>query len=557
MVLATLVQCAVVTGGFSEPNAAEDWREFFPQIENIDIPLDYEHGWTREHQRQYEELAPLIRRAREIASIPHCDWELDYSQGLDMLIPHIGKLRSAQMLIKFSMYGDVKSGNPSVALDGLQALLGTTKHHNTSGTIIGSLVTASAFSMATENQQVIDGATNLKQLDAILQSVTAFDEFDPFGIRASIGQEKEGVVIWLNNSEKFNLDVIESVLGEEIDPSSWDMPEEIANYTAVMDDMVAIFQMPNKDEATAAAAALMEEVTAGEHGLLVSILCPNQDRLIDVVFRTGENVEKYKQILQQKINMLRSPNAATYFLQAANVYLAIDTKDRVYALDQGDYSIIAEPLRLLHKAADMEPTRITIADFPTTPYWIAPLYVLTSDLILRGSIEDLTTALKVAGHLSQQDRLAASIAAASIVEQTIRLLPDNRTKEDSDSMLNATRNIPTADAFMISSSAKSDTRRLAEWFEVKGRWKPSIDVVLSATITLARKNGVSDSWPLFVEAMGVPDTDALVDAGISENMPDALLFAEFATADRFNEKLQRAKTLPLALRKKLTRPVGR
>ena len=163
----------------------------------------------------------------------------------------------------------------------------------------------------------------------------------------------------------------------------------------------------------------------------------------------------------------------------------------------------------------------------------------------------------MAGHLSQQDRLAASIAAASIVEQTIRLLPDNRTKDDSDSMLNATRNIPTADAFMISSSAKSDTRRLAEWFDVKGRWKPSIDVVLSATITLARKNGVSDSWPLFVEVMGVPDADALVDAGISENMPDALLFAEFATADRFNEKLQRAKTLPLALRKKLTRPARR
>ena len=66
------MQCAIASTILAPQNAADVWNEFFSQIEEIEIPFDYEEGWTQKHQGIYEELSPLIKRAREIAAIPHC-----------------------------------------------------------------------------------------------------------------------------------------------------------------------------------------------------------------------------------------------------------------------------------------------------------------------------------------------------------------------------------------------------------------------------------------------------------------------------------------------------
>ena len=64
---------------------------------------------------------------------------------------------------------------------------------------------------------------------------------------------------------------------------------------------------------------------------------------------------------------------------------------------------------------------------------------------------------------------------------------------------------------------------------------------MAETMKLREEQGVCDAWNFFVEKMGVPDNPLKNDWKLK----------------KFNSMLQEAKTLPLALRKKLTRPRGR
>ena len=104
---------------------------------------------------------------------------------------------------------------------------------------------------------------------------------------------------------------------------------------------------------------------------------------------------------------------------------------------------------------------------------------------------------------------------------------------------------------MLHASAKSDTHRLVAWFEVEDDWKPSRDVVLATTVTLATQDGIARRWPVvwpvFVDSIRVPDNDAVIKASISMQTPEALLFVRLNQAEAFNEMLR-------GFRKLLARP---
>ena len=162
-------------------------------------------------------------------------------------------------------------------------------------------------------------------------------------------------------------------------------------------------------------------------------------------------------------------------------------------------------------------------------------------MVGQGNVEDIALALQVAGHMSQQDRIASSLSAACIVRHVMDSFPEQLANEELEQLVKATRSIPAADEFMILASAKSDSRRLAEFIGADQTWKPSIGHIMAETMKLREEQGVCDAWNFFVEKMGVPDNPLKNDWKLK----------------KFNSMLQEAKTLPLALRKKLTRPRGR
>jgi hypothetical protein len=546
MVLATIMQCVVLCGTTTPPNAADAWREYFIDFDLYEFPtIKHEDGfemlyfenetWNDEAHAIREQLAPFIERARSIASTEHCDWQLDYSQGLDLLVPHYGQLRSVQKMLHYSMRGEMDLGNSSAALTEMNAMFGITKHSAESDLLIGSLVAHSSFMFATINTAIIDSATEAQYVETILASVDRFKEFDPFGVRENISNEKDITLNWLNNTENQDFAFFQSITDQPIDTSTIDIDAEIKQYSYAIGEMEKIFQIKDKNEALAAAKELDKELQNGEMGFLATALCPTATNLLKHAFEGEELVSDFKQLLQTKIDMLRNPNAATFFLQAVDAYNGLDSEERTRAIARGDYSVIETPLNLFVTACSMPVAQITLAETPETPSWVAPLYALAIDCLSRGTTEDHEMVAEFVGHMSMQKRFAASIVAGKL----FGMLQWSAFPE-------AMKKIPSADAFGLHGSARSDRERLKAFCNIDGDWNPSNANVLAMTLTIAKENGISDinpeAWKTFVEAIGLPDEDAVLVAILEEWMPDSIPLIELEQEPAFDEMLKNIKT---------------
>ena len=320
--------------------------------------------------------------------------------------------------------------------------------------------------------------------------------------------------------------------------------------------MVDIFAMSDEKEALAKLSELQEAVKSGDYGFLTKVLFIQGDNLLKAAFEASKDVREMRTLLQQRIDMLRAPNASAYFLQAVNAYCAIDVKERIEATEKREFEIFDKTFQLLSTAAEMNAVKITLSNDPRTPPWLAPIYAMTMDGLARGTTGDFITALRVAGHLCMQERLDSSVAALMIVDSVIELIPDHISREDRTLLLEATRRIPAADAFLILATTAQETTRFQDLLAAEQGWSPAPMMLVAAALTLGEENGSADScrdsWLAFVEAIGVPDDDTVVLAAVTQNMADVLLLAEFEHELQFIEKLRSAKNKLLLLRRKLS-----
>jgi hypothetical protein len=525
MVLATIMQCAIICATTPQPNAADAWRDLAKQFENIYIPQGGQNKWTPELQAQYESLAPLIAQVREITRMEHCDWEIDYSEGPMVQLTHLSTTRDGMHLIQFSIQGDINNGKIGEALQGVHAIAEMSVQGDQGESAIGSLVAASNFAAVRESTSIIDKINDPVRIGALLETVQGMDEFDPFGIRKSLSSERDIMVEWLRSP---NVDV--SLIG--MDETFND--EDISQYAKAMTTVSEIFQIEDKQEALTAMKNWDLALESGEMGVLAAELSP-VSMLLVTAFDSAELVATFKQLLQDKITMLRTANSANHFLQAVDAYNALDSEERAKAIEQGDFTVVEEPLLLFAKACSMPVTQITLSENPETPSWVAPLYSLALDCIARGTHDDTKCVAAFISHMSMQNRFAASIIAGKL----FAMLPWNAFTFDIEK-------VPVADAFSLHGSARSDRERLREYFEIDEKWSPSNANVLAMSLTLANEKSVPDAnplaWRTLVEAMKIPDDDSIVEAVLEEWMPESLTDFELKQEPAFNEMLKELKT---------------
>ena len=159
MVLATILYCALCVTNSAPENAADAWNVLFEELRDIEIPYGEQSAWSDAQRAQYEQLRPLMIRAREIATMPNCDWNLEYSEGLNLLIPYVSDIRQAAILINYSIQEDAKADNYASSLSGMESLVGISNHISDDDIIICSLVSYSVFSMLKENTLLFESVS--------------------------------------------------------------------------------------------------------------------------------------------------------------------------------------------------------------------------------------------------------------------------------------------------------------------------------------------------------------------------------------------------------------
>jgi hypothetical protein len=142
-----------------------------------------------------------------------------------------------------------------------------------------------------------------------------------------------------------------------------------------------------------------------------------------------------------------------------------------------------------------------------------------------------------------------------IVQEVIGLLPAQLSEEETSLLLEATRRVPAADAFMILATTSLDSSRLQQLMSTEEGWTPTPMAILAATITITKETGAyscGDTWERWLEHLGVPDDDTIVLAAVTQNMPETLLLAEFENEQEFVQRLRHAKNVLPILRRRLT-----
>lgn len=128
------------------------------------------------------------------ASIEHADWGIEYSQGIQALLPHLGKMRQTARLLGADARRLIDLGQNSAATSRVVAMLSMPRHCSSDGVLISSLVGGAIATLGAEEAEVLLASNKLNATDR-QQLINAIDRLlndaDTFGVSKALRGERQ------------------------------------------------------------------------------------------------------------------------------------------------------------------------------------------------------------------------------------------------------------------------------------------------------------------------------------------------------------------------------
>ncbi len=469
-VLAVLVLAAVATAAPSKRNAAYWLDEAFARYHTLsesewNTVIDYAGAAVApppEHVRaMLSKAAPILRDLRRAARCDYCDFELNYEDGFEMLLPHLAPARRGARLMYADAMAKLAAGDSAGAARGLADLTRLGGLFRDDQILISSLVARAIDGLAERGAKIGVARRAFSAADAAVldRALAPLNPRDPFAFGPAIATEREMIRTWL--PEKFEdgasmADIMmwtdDDAAFQRIDDlSAAELDREFTIADEYMTRAADILAIDDESAAKAAARALDKDIEGlrdgMEEGLLIALTMPAYGRMVDLKFDAIRSIEARRaqlaDIMQHGPDVFRPDNAAAYYLQAiarldgagddvhAALFalagdpasppdeLAVRTTESVRtdvrtlmeagaALSECDFSIVAvdsSPIVIhAHQAGMMHAARTLIAD--------AVIAFHRDDLA--GMAGRLTTALQAAAHLAGDGMVTSSLVAHAV-----------------------------------------------------------------------------------------------------------------------------------------------
>ncbi len=138
------------------------------------------------------DVTPWIKAS----SLAKYDLELATEEGFNLLLPHLGKMRSAARLMRWSARVAAAQGQPERAAERLAALTRMSRHVTQDRILISSLVGVAMSALAFDEMRTLAAGGTLPApvRDTLVAALESFDPADPFLMRASLRGERELVL---------------------------------------------------------------------------------------------------------------------------------------------------------------------------------------------------------------------------------------------------------------------------------------------------------------------------------------------------------------------------
>jgi len=194
-------------------NAATLWKDIFPHIkdkndsgltqDDWDSITSIASGNPPPTQKQLErgrlamaKLGPVLDDVVSTSKLRKCEFEHDYSQGFDMLLPELSPMRQAARILGARANLALADGDWDTYLDSAGASSNLSRQVAQSPVLISSLVSSSigALSMSSAQQLVDEGSLTPEKAAKLLEAMDPLRGADPHGFSSAMNEEYKAVI---------------------------------------------------------------------------------------------------------------------------------------------------------------------------------------------------------------------------------------------------------------------------------------------------------------------------------------------------------------------------
>jgi len=145
------------------------------------------------------EIDRIVHEFLKGAALPECDFGPDWEEGIELLIPHVGGLRTGVVLLLIDGRNELARGDAGAAAERFAAAYAIAAHSANDRILVSSLVSAHIVNLV--NGTVLQPGV-LEQLrpedrKTIALATWKFGQDDPFLLRAAIANEGAMMESWL------------------------------------------------------------------------------------------------------------------------------------------------------------------------------------------------------------------------------------------------------------------------------------------------------------------------------------------------------------------------
>jgi len=170
--------------------SAEEWQ----RLQDLDS-ADLSATQSEQLRLLLTKAAPAMDQIARATAERSCDFQLDRRDGLELLLPHLGRMRQASRLITAQSSLQLADGDMDAFVVSQGMLARTASHAGQDEILVGSLVGTAIGSMTVEQVRaaIDEGRINQERAQALLESTAVIRGEDPFRYAATPKRELEAI----------------------------------------------------------------------------------------------------------------------------------------------------------------------------------------------------------------------------------------------------------------------------------------------------------------------------------------------------------------------------
>ncbi len=525
----TFIICAAVNAQTDDSRNAATWyRRAFERFASTNLSHDeWEAIWDYQEnpsvgpsatvRQVLARFGPSFSALRRGSRQEFSDFALDYGEGWDMEIHHLGPIRDVAMMMFVDARVRLYDGNSAAAADEIAALYRLGSHLPADQTIISSLVANAIFkgSDAIAETGFDRGAFDPADATKMLKALDGLSPKDPFDMLGAIRKEGEITSEWLRekyadpNDRLHMIDELSSITMGPGDPAliggmmlMGDAQFELAleQLDHVMDRTIDIFSLNDPEEIRFELQQLTQELKSGEHGTLTPLVLPAHPGLYERTAQAEQMLAKRIAVLHAIATGVVTPqqweNAAVYYLRAIELLAKMekDRKDQLRSItaridqpmsEQATQALVASKSILATILEGSTKRRCEFAKDSFLPIAAIPDYLpglreisslICADAVrliqadkLDAAVDRLASMFRMAQHLSSDQIITTCLLSHAIFNETASLVRAVMTREGFTEpqiaqLVTAALTISRKDPFGYITAFASSRKQHQEWF---------------------------------------------------------------------------------------------